>query len=239
LLSSLPGAAAVGVKIEGVSHEFTALPHLQEDILEFILNLKKLRLKVYGDETVKLELEVHGAKEIKAADIKKNSAVEIANPDLVIGHITDMAGSLKAEIFVRSGMGYEMIESRENHENELGYIEMDSIFSPVMATGLKIENVRVGKMTNWDKLILDITTDGTVKPDEAFYEAVKILLDQYNALSGESVKEKAEKTEEETSLDSPEKTEPGAEETALAEPAVEEADEDKPKKKRGRPKKSE
>lgn len=193
LLSSLPGAAPVGVKIKGVDHEFMTLPHLKEDVLEFILNLKQLRLKVFGDEKVKLELEVHGKKEIKASDIKKNSAVEIFNKDLVLGNITDMAGKLEAEIFVDRGMGYETIEAREGKTKELGYIEMDSIFSPVISTGINIENVRVGKMTNWEKLILDIKTDGTISPEEAFNSTVEILVDQFSALAPEKKESKKDK----------------------------------------------
>jgi len=125
LLSSLPGAAVVGVKIKGVDHEFSALPHLKEDILEFILNLKQIRFKVYAEEPVKLDLDIHGKKEITAGDIKKNSAVEIANPEFVLGHITDIAGSLTAEIFVEKGMGYVMVENRDKREKEIGFIEID------------------------------------------------------------------------------------------------------------------
>jgi len=240
LLSSLPGAAPIGIKIEGVSHEFMTLPHLKEDILEFILNLKNLRLKVHSDDTVKLELEVHGVKEIKAGDIKKNSNSEVVNTELVLGHITDMSGSLKAEIYVRQGMGYEMIESREARENEINYIEMDSIFSPVQATGIKVENVRVGKMTNWEKLILDITTDGTITPEEAFNQAVKILLEQYHAIV--TIKEApAAEPEPQVYADSNEASIENNEiKTAMVdEPAAEvESGEDKPKRKRGRPKKT-
>jgi DNA-directed RNA polymerase subunit alpha len=182
LLSSLPGAAPIGVKIKGVDHEFTTLPHLKEDILEFILNLKQLCLKVFTDEIVKLKLDVHGKKDIKASLIEKNSDVEIVNPDLVLGHITDMSGSLTADIFVSRGMGYEPIEARENKSKEIGYIEMDAVFSPILKVGVRVENVRVGKMTNWDKLILNITTDGTITPKDAFKQAVKILIEQFTAL---------------------------------------------------------
>jgi DNA-directed RNA polymerase subunit alpha len=128
-------------------------------------------------------LEVHGEKEVKAADIKKNADVEIINPDLTIAHITDMAGKLKMEIFVTRGMGYEMVEYRENRKREIGYIEVDSIFSPVRMVGLNVENTRVGKMTNWDKLTLDITTNGIISPEQAFNEATKILIDQFVALT--------------------------------------------------------
>lgn len=201
LLSSLPGAAPVGVKIKGVDHEFMTVPHLKEDVLEFILNLKQLRLKVFGDEKVKLELEVHGKKEIKASDIKKNSSVEIFNNDLVLGSITDMAGKLEAEIYVDKGMGYETIEGREGKTKELGYIEMDSIFSPVISTGINIENVRVGKMTNWEKLIIDIKTDGTISPEEAFNSTVEILVDQFSALAPEKKKESKKEDKKEKKSD--------------------------------------
>ncbi len=205
LFSSMPGAAPIGIVIEGVEHEFMALPHLKEDILEFVLNLKQLRLKMFSDEVVELELDIHGKKEIKAGDINKNSEVEIVNPDLVLGHITDMAGSLKASIFVKKGMGYEMVENRETKEKRVNYIEMDAIFSPVIHVGINVENARVGKMTNWDKFILDIQTDGTISPEEAFNESVKILVEQLNSLKDKNIAEpvnlKKEKSEDEDEED--------------------------------------
>jgi len=226
MLSSLYGAAPVGVKIKGVDHEFMNLPHLKEDILEFIMNLKQLRLKVHTNETEKLELAVHGKKVVKASDIKKNSNIEIINQDLVLGEITDMAGSLEAEIFVRKGMGYETLESREEKSSEIGYIEMDSIFSPVYNVGINIDNVRVGKMTNWEKLILDVKTDGTISPEDAFQKSVKILIDQFNALIKDVEADKKEEIEEKVEKEN--KKEEEEEEF----PAEE-------KKKRGRPKKTE
>ncbi|MBA3046810.1 DNA-directed RNA polymerase subunit alpha [Patescibacteria group bacterium] len=184
LLSSLPGAAVVGVKIKGAGHEFTGIHNLKEDILEIVLNFKKLRLKAHSEEVIKLELEARGEKEVKASDIKKNSQVEIINPDLVLANLTDIAGSLNMEIFVSRGMGYETIESREDEKHEIGYIEIDSVFTPIVAVSVNVENVRVGKMTNWDKLILDIKTDGTITPEDAFKKAVEILIEQFSALIG-------------------------------------------------------
>lgn len=227
LLSSLPGAAVIGVKIKGADHEFMTLPHVKEDVLELILNLKRLRLKVFSDEVVKLELDARGEKEVKAEAIKKNSLVEIANPDLVLGHVTDMAGSLGMEISVSRGAGYITVESRESAKNEIGYIEMDSIFSPVMSVGVNIENVRIGKMTNWDKLVLDVTTDGTITPEDAFYKSVEILINQFNALIGKTAGEEAEEVKTETA--EVKNTDGKSEAT--------EALEDKKSKKRGRPKK--
>ncbi len=196
LLSSLPGAAVIGVKIKGADHEFMSLPHVKEDVLELILNLKKLRLKVFTEEVVKLELDARGEKEVTASDIKKSAQVEIANPDLILGHITDMAGSLVMEISVASGQGYVIVENREKKANEIGYIDMDSIFSPVLAVGISVENMRVGKMTDWDKLVLNVTTDGTITPEDAFKQSVEILISQFSSLVGRVEEEKAEAPEE-------------------------------------------
>jgi len=203
LLSSLPGAAVVGAKIKGASHEFMALPYVKEDVLEIILNLKQLRLKIFADEEVRLELKVKGKKVVTAGDIAKNSQVEIVNPDMVIAHVTDENGSLEMEIVVKEGQGYKMPEGIKKENRELGYIEIDSMFSPVAIVSSSIENTRIGKMTNWDKLILNVKTDGTITPEEAFNEAVKILVDQYSALlpgamaKKEEIKEKIEEVETE------------------------------------------
>ncbi|MDP2830590.1 MAG: DNA-directed RNA polymerase subunit alpha [bacterium] len=241
LLSSLPGAAVVGVKIKGASHEFMALPNIKEDVLEIILNLKQLRLKIHGDEAVKLELDARGEKEAKAKDIKKNSQAEIVNPDLTLAHITDVAGSLNMEIYASRGKGYEMVESREEKKHEIGYIEIDSIFSPIREVGINVENVRVGKMTNWDKLILYITTDGTITVEEAFNESVKILIKQFSFLIGvetEPEEKEAEPAEEEKGeAAEEEKTEKKETETKQEKPSTSAPAADK-KKKRGRPKKN-
>ena len=181
LLSSLPGAAVIGVKIKGASHEFMALPHVKEDVLEIILNLKQLRFKIYTDEEVKLELKVKGKKAVTAADITKDAQVEVKNPSLKIAHITDEAGSLEVEITVRDGRGYRMAEGTKKDNRDIGYIEIDSIFSPVIMVSINVENTRVGKMTNWDKLSLTVRTDGTITAEEAFKEAVQILVDQYSS----------------------------------------------------------
>ena len=182
LLSSLPGAAVIGVKIKDASHEFMALPHVKEDVLEMILNLKQLRLKTFTEEEVRLELKAKGKKAVTAGDITKNSQVAIKNPELVLAHITDDNGSLEMEIVVKEGRGYKMSEGAKRENREIGYIETDSIFSPVILVSINVENTRVGKMTNWDKLILNVKTDGTITPETAFNEAVKILVDQYSSL---------------------------------------------------------
>jgi len=182
LLSSLPGAAVTGVKIKGASHEFMALPHVKEDVLEMVLNFKQLRMKVFTEEEIRLELKVYGKKVVTAADITKNSQLEIKNPELVLANITDEAGSLEVEILVKSGRGYKMTEGSKRENKEVGFLEVDSIFSPVTLVSIQVDNARVGKMTNWDKLVLNIKTDGTISPEEAFNEATKILVDQFSAL---------------------------------------------------------
>lgn len=181
LLSSLPGAAVTGVKIKGVSHEFMALPHIKEDVLELILNLKQLRLRVFSEEEIKLELKVKGKKKVTAADIK-GSEVEIKNPDLVLATITDEAGSLEMEIYVKEGRGYKMSEGDKKENKDINFMEIDSIFSPVLSVSIDVENARVGKMTNWDKLVLNVKTDGTISPRDAFEESVKILVEQFGSL---------------------------------------------------------
>ncbi len=198
LLSSLPGAAVIGVKIKGVSHEFMALPGVKEDILEIILNLKQLRLKMFTEEEVTLVLKAKGQGEVSASSISKNSDVEIKNPELVIANLTENNASLEMEILVKEGRGYKMSEGGKR-DNEIGYIEIDSIFSPVLSVSIDVESARVGKMTNWDKLILNIKTDGTITPQEAVEQSVKILVDQFSALLPNTLTPPAPVAEEELS----------------------------------------
>ncbi|PIP33646.1 DNA-directed RNA polymerase subunit alpha [Candidatus Falkowbacteria bacterium CG23_combo_of_CG06-09_8_20_14_all_49_15] len=231
LISSLPGGAIVGVKIEGVAHEFTTLNNVKEDILEILLNIKKIRLKIYGDEPIKLSLEQRGEKIVKAGDFDAHGLGEITNPDQTIATITDPSGQLLIEATAKNGLGYEMVENREEHAKEIGYIEIDSIFSPIVAVGFEIENVRVGKMTNWEKLILKIRTDGTISPEDAFKKAIKIILSQFEVLdldrraAEEVADEQAQAEIVETEEISPDIS---AEVSGAEEPA---------KKKRGRPRK--
>jgi len=183
LLSSLPGAAVIGVKIAGADHEFMGLPGVAEDVLTIILNLKKLRLRVFSEEVCKLSLEASGKKVVTAADITPNSQVEIINPELVLANLTSQDASLSMEIFVSRGRGYEMVENRAKVKRDIGYIEVDSIYTPVVAVGLSVENVRVGQMVNWDKLVLRIVTDGTITSRQALIDASKILIDQFTAIT--------------------------------------------------------
>ena len=234
LLASLPGAAVIGAKIEGATHEFMALPNIKEDILEIILNLKKIRLHLdEGVDEARLELKAFGEKIVTAADIIKQAGVEITNPESVIAHLTDMGGKLNMEIFVRRGVGYETIESREEKKNELGFIDVDSIYSPVYTVGLDVENVRVGKMVNWEKLILDIETDGTITAEEAFKASANILIEQLNAVVALG-EQSTEMPENEQAPITEETTEEAEVETPVTEEVVEE---EAPKKKAKKEKK--
>lgn len=184
LLSSLSGGAVTAVKIKGVDHEFSALPFVKEDMVDIILNLKQLRFKVYKKEPVKITLNVKGEKEVKACDIKTGSDVEIANPDLRIATLTDKKAELEMEITVSQGRGYKPVEQREEEKREIGEIAVDAIFTPIKNVSYKIENIRVGEMTNFDKLNIDLETDGTVSPKEALEEAAKILVNHFSCLAG-------------------------------------------------------
>jgi DNA-directed RNA polymerase subunit alpha len=161
------------------------------------MNLKQLKISMFEEDEIKLELDVHGKKEVKAGDIKKDSRFEIVNPDLVIANITDNAGSMSMEITIGKGRGYRPVEALEKKNTEVGFIETDAFFSPVLSVGLKVENVRVGKITNWDKLIIDIVTDGTITPEAAFNNSVKVLQEQIDALAPAAPAAIAEAVEEE------------------------------------------
>jgi DNA-directed RNA polymerase subunit alpha len=184
LLSSLPGAAVTAVKIKGITHEFQAIDHVKEDGLEIILNLKSLRLKLFSEEPVKLTLKVSGEKVVTAKDIEGDSQVEIVNPSLKIATLTDSKATLEMEITVSRGRGYRPTEERVKENNELGVIAIDALFSPIRNVGYRVENTRVGEITNYDKLIMTIETDGSVEPEDAVRSSAKILIDHFSLLSG-------------------------------------------------------
>lgn len=191
LLSSLTGAAVVAVKIEGVDHEFSTIPNVQEDVVQIILNLKQLRLKVHSEESVRLKLDVTGEREVKASNIEPNADVEIVTQDLHIATLTSSDAHLQMEIIVRQGRGYVPIEEREDEEKEIGVIAIDSVFTPVRSVGYRVEDIRVGQKINYDKLTLNIETDGTITPAEAVEQSVKILLDHFNLLTGLTLTKKS------------------------------------------------
>lgn len=176
LLSSLPGAAVSSVQIEGVLHEFTTIPGVVEDVADIILNLKGLSIKMYGSEEQVIYIEANGPCEVTAADIRLNSDVEITNPEHHIADL-DVDGRLFMTITVNKGRGYISAEKNKREGQPIGIIPVDSLFSPVVKVNFKVENTRVGQHTDFDKLILDVWTDGTITPDEAVSTSARILTD--------------------------------------------------------------
>ncbi|MCK4968470.1 MAG: DNA-directed RNA polymerase subunit alpha [Candidatus Aenigmarchaeota archaeon] len=181
-ISSLSGAAVIAVKIKGARHEFSTLSGIKEDVLEIILNLKQLHLSLYSDQPVVLNLKANGEKIVTAKDIISNAQVTIANPELVIATMTDKKASLDMKIWVDNGRGYQPSEEKGSKDLEVNTILVDSIFNPVLAVNFKRENIRVGKKTNYDQVVLTIKTDGTITPQQAFIETTKILSEQFSSL---------------------------------------------------------
>lgn len=180
LLSSLPGAAVTAVKIKGVNHEFQSIENVKEDALEIILNLKLLRLRVFSDEPIVLKVSVSGERTVSGADIEPNADVEIVNPDQHIATLTDVKAKMEMEVTVRKGRGYSSTEERAGQVSDLGTIAIDALFSPVRNVGYRVENTRVGEITNYDKLIMTIETDGTITPQEAVQQSAQLLMDHFN-----------------------------------------------------------
>lgn len=194
LLTSLPGAAITSAKISGVKHQFSTLKGVKEDIVEFVLNLKKVRLSYSGDKPVRATLSAKGPGEVKAKDIKVSADVKITNPELVLALLSKNA-KLDTQIEIEAGTGYSPAEERETRQ--IGLIPLDASFSPVVRVNYRVEETRVGRLTNYDKLILEIWTDETITPKEALDEASKILVSCFTQIvSPKKVKKKKEKKEE-------------------------------------------
>lgn len=179
LLSSLEGSAITSVKIEGITHEFSTIPGVKEDMVEVILNLKTLRFRLQGAEPATLKLSVKGPKEVTAADFAKNASCEVVNTDAFIASV-GKGGKLNMEIKVEAGRGYLPVERRREEKLPLGTIAVDSIFTPVKKVHYEVENTRVGQMTNFDKLTLEITTDGSLDPEAALATAAGILVEHFD-----------------------------------------------------------
>lgn len=177
LLSSLPGAAATSIKIEGVQHEFSTVPGVKEDVTEIILNIKKMAVKLHSDSPKTVYIEAKGAGEITAGDIKADADVEIFNPDLHIATLNDDA-RLYMEITLSKGRGYiSSDKNKQNMQPVIGVIPVDSIYTPVKKVNYTVENTRVGQYTDREKLMVELWTNGTIKPDEAISLAAKIMND--------------------------------------------------------------
>lgn len=194
LLSSLKGAAVTSVKIAGVRHQFSTLKGMKEDVVEFLLNLKKVRFIYSGEKPAKASLSVKGPKEVKASDIEKDASVEIANPDQMLASLTKDA-KLDVKMEIESGTGY--LPAEERVTGEIGLIPLDASFSPIIKVNYKVEETRVGRYTNFDKLIMEIWTDGTVDAKDALVKASEVLVKYYSQIVAPKKVEKEEKQKDE------------------------------------------
>ena len=175
LLSSLEGSAITSIRIDGVLHEFSTIPGVRDDVTNIVLNLKQLCLKMAGNEPKVIRIDVEGEKEVTAADIICDADIEILNPDLHIATV-DATGKLKIEMTVARGRGYIPAERNKKPEDTIGVIPIDSIFSPVQRVNYTVQDTRVGNETDYDKLILEVWTDGSLRPEEAVSKAAGILV---------------------------------------------------------------
>jgi len=189
LLSSLSGAAVTHVKIKGISHEFSTIPGVLEDVVLIMLNLKQLRFKLFTQEPQKAILKVKGEKEVKGSDFNLSSQVELVNKNCHIATLTSKSAELEMEIQIEKGIGYSSRESRkkpavpmQQEKLEIGVISLDAIFTPVKRVSFKIENMRVGERTDYDRLFLEVETDGIISPEEATSQASEILINHFSLL---------------------------------------------------------
>lgn len=204
LLSSLSGAAITSVRIKGVSHEFSTISGVMEDVVQIILNLKKVKFSMEGEEPVKVSLKSKGEGKLTAKNIKCPGGVEVVNGDQIIATITDKKAELDMELEINKGLGYIPVEQQIRENKEIGVIAVDAIYTPIKRVNYVIEDMRVGKRTDFNKITLDIETDGSITPQDAFSKAINILVDQFSALVeiysekdeiSEEVKEEAPKEE--------------------------------------------
>jgi DNA-directed RNA polymerase subunit alpha len=184
VLSSLPGAAITSIKIDGVSHEFSTLEGVKEDVVLILLHLKKVRFKMTTDEPQIATLSVKGAKKATAGDMQVSGQLEVLNPELYIAELTDKAAHLSIEVRVERGLGFMPREMHEKGKVEIGTIAVDAIFTPIRRVSYEVENMRVGDKTNHNRLRVLIETDGTITPREALESSIRIMIDQLAAIIG-------------------------------------------------------
>ena len=195
LLSSLEGAAVTEVKIKGVQHEFSTIPGVLEDILTIMLNLKQLRFKLFSADPQKATLKTKGEKEVKGSDLELPPQAELINKRAHIATLTSKSAELSMEVTVEKGLGYQPRELRKKEKLEIGVIPLDAIFTPVKRVGFKVENMRVGERTDYDRLFLEIETDGTLSPESALLRAADILVNHFS-LFAEAFEEKVKEPKE-------------------------------------------
>ncbi len=176
LLSSLPGAAVTSIKIDGVLHEFSTIPGVREDVTDFVLNMKQVLVKLHTDGPVTARINAEGPGEVTAGDISVSSEVEILNPELHLATLED-DGKLTVELTIEKGRGYRSAEKNKREGQPIGVIPIDSIFSPVTRVNYTVEHTRVGQVTDYDRLVLGVTTDGSLTPEDAVGWAAKILVE--------------------------------------------------------------
>lgn len=185
LLSSIAGAAVTSFKIEGATHEFTTVKGVKEDVVDIMLALKGVRFRVFGNDLQNLRIVKKGKGAVTAKDIQVNADVEIVNPDHIIATIDDDKAEFIMDLTVETGRGYRTVEEGASRKAS-DMIAVDAIFSPVLRVRYKVENTRVGQMTDLDKLLITVDTDGSITPRDAFEEASAILVNQYTALAGQT-----------------------------------------------------
>lgn len=195
LLSSLEGAAVTSIKIKGVDHEFSAISGVQEDVIQMILNLKKVRFKSFSAEPVVVTLAKKGEGTVTAGDIKLTADVELINPDQYICTITEKKVELSMELTIDKGVGYVPVEQRQKDKLPIGVIAVDAIFSPVKLVNFKTEDIRVGQRIDFNKVIMEVETDGSIEPEAAFKNASDILIQHFQVFAQVKVPEKTEKKE--------------------------------------------
>ena len=188
MLSSLEGAAITSIRIDGVSHEFSSIKGVREDVVDMILNLKLVRIKHESAEPQVIVLDAKGPKKVTAGDFKCPTGVEIVNKNLHIAELME-GGKILLEATIESGRGYMPTEMRKEEKLPIGVIAIDAAFSPVVKVNFQTENTRVGKMTNFDKLVLEVETDGTISPQEALEDASAIIVDHFSVLAGNKIEE--------------------------------------------------
>lgn len=213
ILSSLPGAAITRVKIAGVEHEFSTVNGVKEDVLTILLNLKKLRIRLTGDEPVTLTIKSKGAAEVTAKDIETPGQAEILNTDLYIATLTDKSAELSIEMTVEKGLGYVPKESLQKERVDIGTITLDAAFTPIRKANYEVENMRVGDRTDFNRLRLSIETDGTIAPREALEKSIILMIEQLKSVVGFVEKEepRAEEAAEAAKPDASAKEEPSKE----------------------------
>lgn len=180
LLTSIPGAAVTEVRISGLKHQFGTIKGVKEDGVDLLLNIKALRVSYTGDKPVKITLSAKGKKEVRASQIKAPPEIKIANPDLVIATLSDSQAKLDIEMQVESGVGY--VQAEERKTDTVGLLPLDSDFSPVKRVNFRVEETRVGRLTNYDRLILEIWTDGSADPEESLKKAAQILIGYFGQI---------------------------------------------------------